>query len=46
MLKPLDRNKWLTYIKLYEEFNKVGLFEITEIDENQHFYLIKCRLTS
>lgn len=25
------------------EFDKVGVFEITEIDENQPFFLIKCR---
>lgn len=27
---------------IYEEFSKYGLFEITEIDENYPFYLIKC----
>jgi len=26
-----------------EDFSKVGLFEIIEVEENYPFYLIKCR---
>ena len=29
--------------KIQEEFGKAGLFEITEVNENYPFYLIKCR---
>ncbi|MBU2913175.1 class I SAM-dependent methyltransferase [Reichenbachiella agariperforans] len=31
---------------IHREFDKVGLFEITEISENQPFYLIKCQKAS
>lgn len=30
---------------IQDEFSKVGLFEIIEINENQPFYLIKCKKT-
>lgn len=30
---------------IHEEFDKAGLFEITEVNENYPFYLIKCKKT-
>jgi hypothetical protein len=28
---------------IQEEFTKAGLFEVTEVNENYPFYLIKCQ---
>lgn len=46
-----DRFEMFGGVKIYfyttetieEEFGKVGLFEVTEVQENYPFYLIKCR---